>query len=250
MALNEGNRKSVALKNIIQETVAGLGYELVEVELTSTGLLRVTIDLLGNQSVPDVDAGFVVIEDCEKVSRQLSYVLTVEEIQYKRLEVSSPGLDRPLNKPSDFERFEGDVVKLKLAAAIGGRKHFEGILRIESAGNFALDWDEVVKEKLVTADAVVTSSDEKKSDEKKADVKKQKKRMSNAKRRAMIFDQDDPAQIARHQAAKLAAEQAGSQGKSVTVSKSLSFVFEDVEKANLVAQVEFGLGSESQDETP
>ena len=227
----------MALKNIIQETVAGLGYELVEVEFTSAGLLRVTIDLLANQHLQDVDAGFVVIEDCEKVSRQLSYVLTVEEIQYKRLEVSSPGLDRPLNKPSDFERFKGEVVKLKLTAAIEGRKHFEGVLRSESPGKFALEWDQVVIEKSLGSDVAAL------------DVKKLKKRVSNAKRRAVPVDQDDPAEIARHQAAKLAAEQAGSQGKSTIVSKSLSFVFEDVEKANLVAQVEFSLGSESQDES-
>ena len=232
----------MALKTIIQETVNGLGYELVEVELTSAGLLRVTIDLLVNQNLPNVDAGFVVIEDCEKVSRQLSYVLTVEEIQYKRLEVSSPGLDRPLNKPNDFERFAGDVVKLKLVAPIDGRKHFEGVLRSESPGKFALDWDEVVKDRSAGVDGGSPTSPE--------EVKKQKKRVSNAKRRAVVLDQDDPAQIARYEAAKLAAEQAGAQGKSITVSKSLSFVFEDVEKANLVAQVEFSLGSESPDETP
>ena len=232
----------MALKTIIQETVSGLGYELVEVELTSAGLLRVTIDLLANQNLPNVDAGFVVIEDCEKVSRQLSYVLTVEEIQYKRLEVSSPGLDRPLNKPSDFERFAGDVVKLKLAAPIDGRKHFEGVLRTESPGKFALDWDEVVKDRSVGVDGGSPAPPE--------EAKKQKKRVSNAKRRAVVLDLDDPAQIARYEAAKLAAEQAGAQGKSITVSKSLSFVFADVEKANLVAQVEFSLGSESLDETP
>ena len=237
----------MALKTIIQETVAGLGYELVEVELTSAGLLRVTIDLLENQNLSEADAGFIVIEDCVKVSRQLSYVLTVEEIQYKRLEVSSPGLDRPLNKLSDFERFTGDVVKLKLNAPIGGRKHFEGVLRTEAPGMFALDWDEVVKAEVVK-DRLAVADDAEKTP--MAELKKQKKRVSNAKRRAVVLDHDDPAEVARYQAAKLAAEQAGAQGKSITVSKSLSFVFADVEKANLVAQVEFSLGSESLDETP
>ena len=234
----------MALQKIIHDAVTGLGYELVEVELTSTGLLRVTIDLLANQGRKDVDAdvdtdvdtdvdsGFVVIEDCEKVSRQLSYLLTVEEIQYKRLEVSSPGLDRPLNKANDFERFAGELVKLRLIAPVDGRRNFEGVLQMESPGQFALEWEEEVKEKRVLPD----------------DAKKAKKRVSNAKRRAPVADVDDEYASAALQEAKLAAEKAGAVGKAVIVSKSLSFVFEDVEKANLVAQVEFSLGSESQDE--
>ena len=112
---------------------------------------------------------------------------------------------------------------------------------------FALDWDEVVKAEVVK-DRLAVADDAEKTP--MAELKKQKKRVSNAKRRAVVLDHDDPAEVARYQAAKLAAEQAGAQGKSILVSKSLSFVFADVEKANLVAQVEFSLGSESLDETP
>lgn len=131
----------VALKEIVEQTVAGLGYELVEIERSAAGLLRVTIDL---PWTPPNEAGgadalveqFVTVEDCEKVTRQLQYALEVDGVEYKRLEVSSPGIDRPLRHAADFERFIGQVIDLTLKAPLGvtassvsaNRKKFRGTL--------------------------------------------------------------------------------------------------------------------------
>ena len=123
----------MAVQEIVEQTVAGLGYDLVEIERSAGGLLRITIDLLG--ATPDL---FVTVEDCEKVTRQLQFALEVEGAEYKRLEVSSPGIDRPLRHEKDFERFVGHVIDVSLkapigAAAAGGqvnatRKKFRGTL--------------------------------------------------------------------------------------------------------------------------
>ncbi len=136
------------LHQIIEQTVSGLGYELVEVEFSARGLLRVTIDLLDQKPLLDAAAWegkFVTVEDCEAVSRQLTYVLTVENAEYSRLEVSSPGLDRPLNKAGDFIRFAGQQIQLRLREPVQGRRHFEGLLSVLPNGQLALDWDDKPK---------------------------------------------------------------------------------------------------------
>ncbi|MES2413004.1 MAG: ribosome maturation factor RimP [Pseudomonadota bacterium] len=99
----------------IEQTVTGLGYDLVDIERTAGGLLRVTIDM------PYVAGAeqFINAEDCEKVTRQLQFVLEVEGAAYSRLEVSSPGIDRPLKSEKDFERFAGELIDLTLKAPIG-----------------------------------------------------------------------------------------------------------------------------------
>lgn len=118
------------LYGTIERTVEGLGYELVDVERLAAGLLRVTLD---------APAG-VKLEDCEKVSRQLSHLFAVEDVDYDRLEVSSPGLDRPLKRARDFERFVGTDVQVQLAEAIpaegasAGRKRLRGRLLEVSGG--------------------------------------------------------------------------------------------------------------------
>ncbi|MGZ8981846.1 MAG: ribosome maturation factor RimP [Burkholderiaceae bacterium] len=118
------------LYDTIERTVEGLGYELVDVERLAAGLLRVTLD---------APAG-VRLEDCEKVSRQLSHLFAVEDVDYDRLEVSSPGLDRPLKRARDFERFVGSEVQVQLAEAIpaegasAGRKRLRGRL-LEMSGD-------------------------------------------------------------------------------------------------------------------
>ena len=89
----------MALQEIVEQTVTGLGYDLVEIERSAGGLLRITIDLPWQTDLPEQ---FVNVEDCEKVTRQLQFALEVEEIEYKRLEVSSPGIDRPLRREQDF----------------------------------------------------------------------------------------------------------------------------------------------------
>jgi len=117
------------LQAIVERTVVSMGYELVELETAQNGLLRVFID---------APAG-IRLEDCERVSRQLSHVLTVEDVDYRRLEVSSPGLDRPLKKAADFERFAGSEASVKLRRPLEGRRNFEGVLTVESDGRFGLE---------------------------------------------------------------------------------------------------------------
>lgn len=128
----------MTLDVIVEQIVSGLGYELVDLERASGGLLRVFIDLLpdngGVESVDTAEDGLtrdirsITIADCEKVSDQLSHVFLVEEIDYDRLEVSSPGLDRPLKKRADFVRFVGNLVSIRLKRPVDGRKQFVGLL--------------------------------------------------------------------------------------------------------------------------
>jgi ribosome maturation factor RimP len=99
-----------------------MGYELVDIEFGSGGLLRVVIDISGG-------ARHVQVEDCEKVSHQLGRLFMVENVDYDRLEISSPGLDRPLKKPADFARFAGEKVTLRLREPIEGRRQFTGVLQ-------------------------------------------------------------------------------------------------------------------------
>ncbi|MFC6280854.1 MULTISPECIES: ribosome maturation factor RimP [Polaromonas] len=106
---------SLSTNDTIEQTVTGLGYDLVDIERTGGGLLRVTIDM---PYVKDAEQ-FINAEDCEKVTRQLQFVLEVEGAAYSRLEVSSPGIDRPLRSEKDFERFAGELIDLTLKAPIG-----------------------------------------------------------------------------------------------------------------------------------
>ena len=142
----------MALQQIVETTVIGLGYDLVEIERSAGGLLRITIDLPW-QGHPEAGAveqqaeQFVTVEDCEKVTRQLQFALEVDGVDYNRLEVSSPGIDRPLRHQQDFERFEGEVIDLVLKAPIGAagggqvaanRKKFRGRLERAPAGGEAV----------------------------------------------------------------------------------------------------------------
>lgn len=147
----------------VERTVTALGYELVDCERSSHGLLRVLIDRVPGQAYPgDESAGgapadgvaadaavggtapavageaaaaegapvlSVTLDDCERVTRQLQYALEVDGCDYARLEVSSPGLDRPLRKPADFERFADSAVDLTLKQPFQGRKKYRGTLR-------------------------------------------------------------------------------------------------------------------------
>jgi ribosome maturation factor RimP len=112
----------VSLHAVIEQTVRALGYELVEFERAGRGMLRVMIDQ------PQQAQALIKIEDCEKVSRQLSQVLMVENIDYARLQVESPGVDRPLKQLADFVRFAGQEAVVKLRMPVGGRKSFAGKL--------------------------------------------------------------------------------------------------------------------------
>ena len=134
----------------IAQTVTGLGYELVDVERTKGGLLRVTIDF------PHVAGSeqFINAEDCEKVTRQLVFVLEVEGAAYSRLEVSSPGIDRPLKTEKDFERCVGELIDLVLKAPVGtaaagstvsaNQKKFRGTLEMAEKleGSWQIVWSD------------------------------------------------------------------------------------------------------------
>ena len=122
----------------IDRTVQGLGYDLVDVDMTAGGLLRVYIDRLPGQIYPSGPGELVTIEDCELVTRQLLFVLEVEAAVYERLEVSSPGLDRPLRKPSDWTRFAGNEVEVTLRQPFQGRRKWSGRLAARDAGAFSL----------------------------------------------------------------------------------------------------------------
>ncbi len=120
---------------VIEATVQGLGYQFVEANWASAGVLRVTIDR--------VDDAAVTVDDCERVSRQLQYALEVEGLDYQRLEVSSPGLDRLLRTPADFERFAGQAVDVNLRLPFQGRKKYRGLLQVPTGeGSYAIVWDD------------------------------------------------------------------------------------------------------------
>ena len=142
------------VQSIIEDSLRGLGYSLVDLEWHAGGQLRVFIEHaegseqdVGHASrlmpvsegpIPEDGSG-IRIEDCERVSHQLSHVLTVENIDYARLEVSSPGLDRALHSRHDFERFSGFEITLKLKYAVAGRRNFEGLLVAGEDGRFVLE---------------------------------------------------------------------------------------------------------------
>lgn len=119
-----------------------MGFELVDVERAGRGLLRIFIDRVPGQQYPESQGlgESVTVDDCEIVTRQLLYALEVDNVAFERLEVSSPGLDRVLRKPADFERFCGASIELSLKAPFQGRKHWKGVLeRAGEAWSLRLD---------------------------------------------------------------------------------------------------------------
>ncbi len=115
------------LLELVERTVDGLGYELVDLEREGRGLLRVTIDKKGNTSASGAPP-LITVDDCEAVSHQLTHLFAVEDVDYDRLEVSSPGVDRPLKKSHDYVRFTGAEVQLQLLAPLNGRKRWRGTI--------------------------------------------------------------------------------------------------------------------------
>ncbi len=120
----------------IESVVTSLGYDLVDVERSAGGLLRVSIDRVAGRSYALAlgEGDWVTIDDCEAVTRQLQHVLEVDGVDYARLEVSSPGLDRPLRRASDFQRFCGQEADVTLKAAFQGRKRWRGVIQPASEG--------------------------------------------------------------------------------------------------------------------
>lgn len=153
----------MALQELVEQTVTGLGYELVEIDRLAGGLLRITIDL---PWTPEAPVGLaqpqaITVEDCEKVTRQLQFSLEVDGIEYSRLEVSSPGIDRLLRGERDFERFAGSEVDITLKLPVGAaaqgqvnanRKKFRGTLERAVAvdgtvSGWQIVWSEAAKVK-------------------------------------------------------------------------------------------------------
>lgn len=123
--------------SIIEPVVEGMGYEVVDIEFRphpSNGLLRIYIDREGG----------IQLDDCTEVSKQISSVLDVEDPipgQYN-LEISSPGMDRPLRKEADFERFAGEKVKIRLTVpTLEGQRNFSGQLKGIQNGDVVLEMD-------------------------------------------------------------------------------------------------------------
>ncbi|MEB0136231.1 ribosome maturation factor RimP [Actimicrobium sp. CCC2.4] len=128
------------LLELIEKTVVGMEYELVDFEQAARGLLRVYIDFPPEQAA----RGMITVEDCEKVTHQLLHVLTVENAVYERLEVSSPGLDRPLKKLADYLRFAGMEAIVKLRMPMPGaanRKSFQGVLHAPEGDQIKLEFE-------------------------------------------------------------------------------------------------------------
>lgn len=129
-------QRNMDLRTLLEPSVQALGFELVDVELGGSGanaILRVYIDS------PDG----INVDDCAKVSRQVSAVLDVEDPipSHYTLEVSSPGLDRPLVKREDFVRFTGAQIKAKVAAPVLGRRNFTGRLVEVGAEHIVVEVD-------------------------------------------------------------------------------------------------------------
>lgn len=137
------------VESIVEQAVVGLGFELVDFETSPKGrLLRVFID----------GPSGVSVEDCAMVSNHLTRLFAVESIDYDRLEVSSPGLDRPLKKLADFARFAGHEAQVRIRVAINGQRNFAGVLGgvadgrvqlVTNAGELALEFDQIDKARLV-----------------------------------------------------------------------------------------------------
>ena len=114
-----------AMAEVAEATLAGMGFELVDARASGGGrFLTIFIER------PAGSTAGITVDDCAEVSRQLTRVFAVEGIDYDRLDVSSPGLDRPLRKPADFARFAGSRVDVKMRAPDAtGRRRFTGVLK-------------------------------------------------------------------------------------------------------------------------
>ncbi|MDD3267166.1 MAG: ribosome maturation factor RimP [Burkholderiales bacterium] len=137
------------INKILEDTIPGLGFELVDIEITPAKIIRVFVDKDGGISV----------EDCAEISNHLSKVFLVEEIDYNRLEISSPGLERPLKKLQDYIKFIGRLAKIKTHQAIDNNKSFQGYienvenekitLKLESGDLFSTEFADISRGRLI-----------------------------------------------------------------------------------------------------
>jgi ribosome maturation factor RimP len=125
-----GENLSVAgRESWLRETLLGLGYELVDLESSRGGLVRIFID----------SPKGITVDDCARVSNHLTRAFAVEGVEYERLEVSSPGLDRPLKRLEDYQRFTGSKASVRLKLPRDGRRRFEGKLQGVEDGDVVLE---------------------------------------------------------------------------------------------------------------
>lgn len=125
--------ETMSLFELLEPTIEGMGYELVDIEQSAPGrLLRVFVDK---------KEGSITLDDCVAISNHLSQLLAVENIDYNRLEVSSPGLDRSLKKRADFIRFAGESIRIRLRIALQGQRNFVGTLIEVGDDTLTLDVD-------------------------------------------------------------------------------------------------------------
>ena len=156
--------KTAEIARLVEPTLNGMGYELVRVQFGG-GDRRPTLQIMAER----VDRRAMAVEDCAEISRVLSALLDVEdpvEGAYM-LEVSSPGIDRPLLRPADYERFAGFEARLELRQPVDGRRRFRGRLAgvengcarvVEPAGEFRLPLEEISKAKLVLTDELIAAA--------------------------------------------------------------------------------------------
>lgn len=128
------------LLQLLARTLDSLGYEMVDMERSRGGMVRLFIDR------PQGSTQGITIDDCALVSNHLTRLFAVEGIDYDRLEVSSPGLDRPLKKLADFSRFAGKKAKVKLLLEMQGRKKFVGTIGKVCDGKISFVVDDAGKD--------------------------------------------------------------------------------------------------------
>jgi ribosome maturation factor RimP len=156
--------KTADIARLIEPTLQAMGFELVRVQFGS-GQRRPTLQIMAER----IDRQPMAVEDCAEISRNLSALLDVEDPLPGAylLEVSSPGIDRPLVKPADYERFAGFEARLETKAPIEGRKRFRGRLMglagdqvrfIEEGAELALPLEQITKAKLLLTEALIEAT--------------------------------------------------------------------------------------------
>ena len=156
--------KTADIARLVEPVLQGMGYELVRVHYGS-GSARPTLQIMAERT----DRQPMTVEDCAEISRNVSAILDVEdplEGAYV-LEVSSPGIDRPLVRPQDYERFAGFEARVELTRPIEGRRRFRGrigeladgtVRIIEPAGEYRLPLEQIDKAKLVMTDELLAAA--------------------------------------------------------------------------------------------
>lgn len=202
------------LATTVEPVLMSMGYELVDIEFGAAGLLRVVIDVADGSR-------HIRVEDCERVSHQLSRLFTVEDVDYDRLEISSPGLDRPLRTAADFSRFQGNRVTVRLREAVDGRRQFTGVLQGGGPEGWVLLW----------SDEPEPGQRPRKPGEKRVVNKRVVKR---AVSKRVVKGSGEQAGAAAGESAVTGTGEGGDAG-----ARRLEFTLEQVEKARLVPQLAF-----------